>query len=475
MRKTVGKLNESAKRLIRRRFAFPVILILAAALLLVSELTHRALTSTLGNGIKLTDVRLQSQHLLQLVTEADKAQFAYLVTGQQQYLQRLQTVSNELPEVARAVSSFFSAQSPDAAESARHLVALTNAKLAHIDAVTKLATAGQLAEARDLVRSQPDDPEMTALRQELIAQLARAASLQEAARTSIYGGLLINRVAVGSLTVVSLLMFFLFLHELKLQDRQREEQDAALTEERERLEVEVNQRTARLAELATYLQTVREDERAYIARELHDELGGLLTVCKLEIARARTKTGEPATMLIRLERMNEYLNKGIALKRRIIEDLRPSTLSELGLSVALYNLCQDMQASLGVPVSLSSADFALSQQASLAVYRFVQEALTNIGKYARATRVEVLLSVAGDHAVVEVHDDGQGFDPETPRIGLHGLSGMQFRAESMGGSMQIRSAPGKGTAVRIEFPQSAVTAVVPVTTDLAEPAASKSG
>ncbi len=454
MHKTIGKLNDTAKRLMRQRFAFPVILSLAAALLLVSEITYRGTTNTLRGGIELTDARIQSQRLLQLVTEAENAEFAFLVTGQTEYLRQLQEVKEDLPEVLLAVTSYLSGQDAAAAESARYVATITRTKLEHIGEVLDLATAGQLAKANDLARSQTDRLEMLQLHRELIVQLARSASLQEKARTSIYDSLQANRLAVGSLTLLILVIFFMFLHQLKLQDRERNDQEAALAEEREHLEIEVQRRTARLAELATYLQTVREDERAYIARELHDELGGLLTVCKLEIARARTKTGEPATMLIRLERMNEYLNKGIALKRRIIEDLRPSTLSELGLPVALYNLCQDMHTSLGIPVHLSSADFELSQQASLAVYRFVQEALTNIGKYAQASQVKVVLSVAHSHAVVEVHDDGVGFDPQTPRIGHHGLSGMQFRAESMGGCMHIRSAPGEGTTVRIEFPQS---------------------
>ena len=456
MRTTIGKLNDAARYLMRQRFALPLILLLAAALLLVSEITYRGTTDVMRGGIQLTDARINSQRLLQLVTEAENAQFAFVVTGHKDYLRQFQEVKEDLPEVMRAVTTYLSSLDPAAADSAKHVEAFTRAKLEHIDAVLDLAKAGQFAAANTLARSQTDALQMAQLRRELIMQLARAASSQEVMRTSIYSGLKVNRLAVGSLTLLSLIIFFMFLHQLKLQDRERNEQEAALAEERERLEIEVRRRTARLAELATYLQTVREDERAYIARELHDELGGLLTVCKLEIARARTKTGEPATMLIRLERMNEYLNKGIALKRRIIEDLRPSTLSELGLPVALYNLCQDMQTSLGIPVHLKSADFELSKQASLAVYRFVQEALTNIGKYAEATQVEVLLSVAHSHAVVEVHDDGVGFDPLTPRIGLHGLSGMQFRAESMGGSMHIRSAPAEGCTVRIEFPQSAV-------------------
>ena len=123
----------------------------------------------------------------------------------------------------------------------------------------------------------------------------------------------------------------------------------------------------------------------------------------------------------------------------------------MGLAVALQNLCGDMGDSLGIPVRLTMADSRLSRDAELAVYRFVQEALTNVGKYASATEVEVRLEVASGKATVTVRDDGSGFDTTNPRAGHHGLAGMQFRAESLGGSKRIESAPGKGTVVSIEF------------------------
>ena len=148
-----------------------------------------------------------------------------------------------------------------------------------------------------------------------------------------------------------------------------------------------------------------------------------------------------------------HLTNGIALKRRIIEDLRPSALADLGLTAALDSLCRQMSASLAVPVQLSAAEFKLSAEAELVVYRFVQEALTNIGKYASASRVEVNLAVVGSRATVEVHDDGVGFVPQDSYAGHHGLSGMQFRAESIGGTMRVSSQPDHGTRVRIEFPQ----------------------
>ncbi len=138
----------------------------------------------------------------------------------------------------------------------------------------------------------------------------------------------------------------------------------------------------------------------------------------------------------------------------IIEGLRPSALSNLGLPVALQDLCDETSLSLGVPVRLAAAPFHLSPEAELAVYRFVQEALTDIGKYAAAKQVDVTLKEVGGSASVEVHEDGIGFDPQASRTGHHGLAGMQFRAGSLGGTMTVVSARGAGTRVCINFPPS---------------------
>ena len=263
---------------------------------------------------------------------------------------------------------------------------------------------------------------------------------------TIYDALLAGRVVVGVLTLTTLIGLFMFLRQVRRQDR-------TSREERARLELEVQTRTARLTELAQYFQSVREDERASVARELHDELGALLTVSKLEIARARNKAGHDPEVLASLARVIQSLDQGIALKRRIIEDLTPSALTHLGLDIALENLCHDMSTSLGIPVQLSVASFKLSPAAQLAIYRFVQEALTNIGKYAKATQVTVTLTSVAGHAAVEVKDNGVGFDADLARAGRHGLSGMQFRAEALGGAMSIFSVAGIGTTLRIEFPQ----------------------
>ena len=454
MRATLSRLIDMAERWVRKRFAFPLVLLLAAALLVVSENTYQDTTTTLRGGIELTDARIQTMRLLQLLSDVETAQFAFLVTGHPEYLPRYAEAKAALPEVQRAVSRFFAAQGAEGAVAARRVDDFVQRELAQFDRTLALARAGDLAGARELASDERARTEMLALRSELLHHLERAATLQVHARTSIYDALWVNRVAVGSLTLVTLLILFLFLRRLRAQDRDRAQQQSALLQERERLKDEVERRTGRLTELAQHLQSVREDERARVARELHDELGGLLTASKLDIARARMKTADPPELLARLDRVNDHLNKGIALKRRIIEDLRPSALSNLGLTVALQNLCDEMSLSLGVPVRLAATPFHLSPEADLAVYRFVQEALTNIGKYAAAKQVDVTLKEVDGSATVEVHDDGIGFDPQASRTGHHGLAGMQFRAESLGGTMTVASAPGDGTRVCINFPQS---------------------
>ena len=440
--------SRSANHWVRDRLAFPLLVGLTAAILVVSENTYDETTSTLGGGISLTESRLKSARLLQLLTDAETAEYGFLLTGNGEFLSRFERTQIELPAVQIGVTNFLASQGAGGAKAARIVDEFTDRKFAQVSRVLELARAGNMTAADQLVRDAKTQTEIRDLRQALNLQLDRAAAMQQAARVSIYDALLVNRVVVGSLALVTFLSLLMLLRQLRRQDRER-------IGERERLELEVQRRTARLTELARHFQSVREDERSHVARELHDELGAVLTVSKLEIARARSKSDQPGEIVASLDRVTQSLDKGIALKRRIIEDLTPSSLAHLGLKIALENLCKDMSASLAIPVDLSFTSVQLTKEAELAVYRFVQEALTNIGKYAAATQVTVALTSQAGQVAIEVRDDGIGFDTLATRAGRHGLAGMQFRAESLGGSMHIVSAPGEGSALRIEFPQSA--------------------
>ena len=452
-RASLSRRTDILSHWLRHRLAFPALVLLAAAVLMVSEATYDETTSTLRGGIALTDARLQAAHLLQLLTDAETAEYGFMLTGQNKFLTRFEQAQKELPAVQLAVTGFLLVQGSEGAVAARRVGELTDRKFAQVARSLQLARTGDVAAAGELGRDATAHAEVTELRDTLHAHLTNATAMQQVARVSIYDALLASRVAVGSLTLISLISLFLFLWQIRRQDRER-------SEERGRLRLEVQIRTARLTELAKYFQSVREDERANVARELHDELGAVLTVSKLEIARARNKASEHPEILASLARVIQSLDQGIALKRRIIEDLSPSSLTHLGLKIALENLCNDMSATLAIPVHLSMASFQLAAPAQLAVYRFVQEALTNIGKYASATQVTVVLTVFAGHVAVEVQDDGVGFDALVSRAGRHGLSGMQFRAESLGGAMSVLSIPGRGSTLRIEFPQSPVDAAI---------------
>ena len=440
--------NRSASHWIRDRLAFPLLVGLTAAILFVSENTYDETTSTLRGGISLTESRLKSARLLQLLTDAETAEYGFLLTGKDDFLTRFTQAQMELPAVQLVVTNFLASQGAEGANAARYVDEFTDRKFAQVSRSLELARAGDVAAADQLARDAQAQAEIRDLRQALNLQLDKAAAMQQAARVSIYDALLVNRVVVGSLAIIAFLSLLMLLRQLRRQDSER-------IGERKRLEIEVQRRTARLTELARHLQSVREDERSHVARELHDELGALLTVSKLEIARARNKSDQPGEIIASLDRVCQSLDKGIALKRRIVEDLTPSSLTHLGLKIALENLCKDMSASLAIPVGLSFTSVQLTKEAELVVYRFVQEALTNIGKYAAASQVTVALTSQAGQATIEVRDDGIGFDILATRAGRHGLAGMQFRAESLGGSMRIVSAPGEGSALRIEFPQSA--------------------
>ena len=243
-----------------------------------------------------------------------------------------------------------------------------------------------------------------------------------------------------------------------LQQAHQREQEIQ-RDERNRLEALVRERTATLTELANHLQQVREDERGHLARELHDELGSLLTAAKLDVARLKSKIDLSAPDVgERVSHLVETLNSGIALKRRIIEDLRPSSLSNLGLTTALEILAREFGERSGIEVTANLEQVELPESTQLTVYRIVQESLTNIGKYAKASHVLVSVHNYPTYVTVQIQDDGEGFETSAMRPNSHGLAGMRHRVEAAGGRLTVSSELGKGTAISAVIPLSPASA-----------------
>ncbi len=201
-------------------------------------------------------------------------------------------------------------------------------------------------------------------------------------------------------------------------------------------------------DLATYLQQMRDQERAELARELHDELGSLLTGAKLEVASLKLCVGPGSgDILQRLQHLSETINRGIAFSRRVVEGLHPSSLTNLGLTASLEILAREFQSSTGIAMATDLEEVDLDEAAQLTVYRVVQESLNNTSKYAGATDARVVMLECGSRAVITVRDNGKGFDTAAPGPASHGLAGMHHRVRSCGGQLTVSSADGLGTLV----------------------------
>lgn len=248
----------------------------------------------------------------------------------------------------------------------QHLVTQKFVELTH---TISLADKGDKAGALAQVNSGEGRQRMDDLRARFGAKFTEAARLQTGARTVIYDALLFNRMAVLLLSLLMALGLYGYWRRSQKLELERHSLQQLL-------EAEVARKTAELRTLAGYLQTVREDEKSCLARELHDELGGLLTAAKLNLARMRSRLLAEPDMLERIEHINLHLNAGIALKRKIVEDLRPSALSALGLGVALPSMCADAGRSMGMTVNAELDPALLPPDTELGIYRIVKEAQT---------------------------------------------------------------------------------------------------
>ncbi|NRF67118.1 sensor histidine kinase [Aquincola sp. S2] len=269
--------------------------------------------------------------------------------------------------------------------------------------------------------------------------------------------------SVAALSAASLIALVLFLRQTAALARQQREAQQLVQSANDRLQFDVTQRTAQLTDLTQHLQTAREDERNRLARELHDELGSLLTSARLDAARIKSRlAGSAPDAQERLAHLVETLNSIGAMKARIIENLRPSALTLLGLATALQILCREFTEVSDIEVHCAIEPIRLRPNAELVVYRLVQEAVNNITKYAQARNVWIKLALNQDEVQASVRDDGIGFDPHTATRAAYGLVGMRFRVEAEGGTLAIESSPGQGALILMSLPVSTLAAAAAV-------------
>ena len=206
-------------------------------------------------------------------------------------------------------------------------------------------------------------------------------------------------------------------------------------------------------DLAAQLQHMREQERADLARELHDELGSLLTGAKLELATLKLRLADASSEVVeQLTHLSAIINSGIAFSRRVVEGLHPSSLTNLGLVASLEILAREFRQSTGIPVATDLEEVDLDQAAQLTAYRVVQESLNNTSKYAGATDARIVMLNCGGDVIMTVFDNGAGFATAAVGTSSHGLAGMRHRVGTCGGQLTVSSAPQRGTLLVAVLP-----------------------
>lgn len=438
----------------RHPMVFPLACVAMATMVFVSEGSYWQSVGTLDEMGAAGTARMSLHALQRSILDAETGQRGYLLTSRKEYLQPYANALKKIDESFQLLDLYYRKE-PESRDVLRKLHSLTEARLSELAVTIRLHEEGKGKAATEIVLSDIGKEQMDTIRA-LSAELLEHETLHVAAsRDDLYQTLRLERIGVAVLSAISLLALFMVLRQPFALERRQQEQRRLVQAERDRLEIEVKHRMAQLTELTHHLQTAREDERHRLARDLHDELGALLTSAKLDAARIKSRlAGTAPEALELLAHLVGTLNSGIALGRRIIEDLRPSALSNLGLVATLEILAREFAEHSGVEVHCALEPVELEATAELMVYRLVQEAITNITKYAKASHVWVSLATRDGQVEVSVRDDGVGFDTTVPPSSAYGLVGMRFRVEAQGGTLVVVSAPGQGTLIQVKLPES---------------------
>ncbi|HTV94810.1 MAG TPA: sensor histidine kinase [Steroidobacteraceae bacterium] len=258
------------------------------------------------------------------------------------------------------------------------------------------------------------------------------------------------------LVVIAACLIYQYLHR---RARQTEE----LRNQKLELERQVEERTRELVELSTHLQSVAEREKASLARELHDELGGLLVGARMDISWTEQHLGTAEMDLKqRLNRVQQNLSAAIDLKRRIIEELRPTLLDNVGFIAALRWQLKETCSRAGLACNeyFPDEEPKLTSDAAIALFRIAQEAFANLIRHSGAKTVDVMLDIDEDTLVFRIKDDGKGVTSAHSPSGIHVLASMRHRVRALGGTFELSGSAGGGV-LDVRIPLSRALRPVP--------------
>lgn len=396
------------------------------------------------------------QYLNVLMTDAEGSLRGYFLSGSPSYLGPMRTARAEIDSQFGQLQALL-ADSPGQLTNLAQLRTLVTRKLAMMDQLLAVYRSGGLREVVKIAGAADSKAVMDEIRL-LVVIMVREQHDLLAARSAAFYQQYHNAVMLGiGINLLAILVIALFYRLIRRSFFSRVVAQRALQSANDKLESMVVLRTEQLSVLSRHLISVAEEEKARLARELHDEMGANLTAISIDLNAVsdRLKPEHP-DLAGMLERARATLADTVQLKRRIVENLRPSLLDNLGLSAALHSYCDEFSHVTGLDCEalVDGEVDAAGPVHAIAVFRIVQEALNNVAKYARARHVIVHLAREGGDLSLEVIDDGVGIEVDAVREPKsHGLLGMRERALLLGGSLKVkRGINGIGTCVEALIP-----------------------
>lgn len=436
----------------RMAISLPLAILAAIAMVAINEVGYQRSNQALDAMVDAQKHRNSINHMLQNMLDAETGLRGYLLTSDERYLEPYTKAITLINGDMDQLRELFISDLDDLSTFAP-LARQVSRKTAEMELSLQLFREGNEEAWRFVMFTDMGKQNMDAIRDYTEQLVASSGAHVESKRLNVENALWVSRLGIAAVTVIGLLAFYMYLRQTNTLETVHKREQKIQSEERCRLEDLVRERTAALTELANHLQQVREDERGHLARELHDELGSLLTAAKLDVARLKSRIDMTVPEVAdRIRHLTETLNSGIALKRRIIEDLRPSSLANLGLTTSLEILTHEFAQRSNIEVESSLEQVELLDTTQLTVYRTIQESLTNIGKYAQATRIMVSVHNYPTYVLVQIQDNGCGFDVRNIHPKSHGLAGMRHRVEAAGGRLTITSSLGEGTTISAVIP-----------------------
>jgi len=443
----------------RRYVLVPILL--AMALLGGTFVVDNAAQSRLAQSTLRVQSLLQRQtllsNLMQLHVDAENGQRGYLLTGEDSFLEPYREAMVQREATFEALRIAYQQGSPQVLEQLAAIEGLMSDRFSELAIAIKLQQTTSQGAAAEFIRTRVSTRSMVRIRdsvEELRRLEANSVPTMIAAQRS---DLLLTRIITAAGVALNILLVLLAGGLISRSISRRVADAQRLLLEKNELETLVAERTADLSALSSHLQQVTEQEKGDLARELHDELGGLLVAAKMDVTWLRRKVGaEEADSRIRWERILGALDSGVDLKRRVVEQLRPTLLDNMGLYAALRWQLQESCGRVGLKCddAMPEHELPISSAASIAIFRIAQEAMTNIIRHSRATEAALCVAVNEDELIMTIRDNGIGVVPSRVRaVGSHGLLSMRHRVQALGGTWSLSPGiAGRGTEIQVRLP-----------------------